>query len=337
MSGRRSVLYYALSGWLCSLASAGNVCLAKPNHGFSECQQPRAIFFSCRRRRPPRQPSLCSRWMRCRFVKTKTTALHGSAESQAQRGLQRISDICNATCIPLLRCIRCIKLEAMRRMGSRGRRDKVRAPFRGATRQTARTCANFSARDGGTANPVECHAAEEPRAVADADAAFAIARRVKRIARPAIPSMTPIRRCARSRRHGVAPAACLERGVQWLVRGTRCSPARRKRYRHARHRSAAHRPAPRAGRRCLPMAITDRSRAAPGAHAGQSPGAPRRWRGAGVHARMHECRQRIAGSRSGAAKKTGRTWRPVGQLGARRPSGRPLPAARRSRPAGSVR
>lgn len=39
-----------LSRCACSLASAGNVCWAKPNHGFFHCQQPVAIFFrDCRR------------------------------------------------------------------------------------------------------------------------------------------------------------------------------------------------------------------------------------------------------------------------------------------------
>lgn len=39
-----------LSRCACSLASAGNVCWAKPNHGFFHCQQPVAIFFhACRR------------------------------------------------------------------------------------------------------------------------------------------------------------------------------------------------------------------------------------------------------------------------------------------------
>ena len=39
-----------LSRCACSLASAGNVCWAKPNHGFFHCQQPVAIFFRARRR-----------------------------------------------------------------------------------------------------------------------------------------------------------------------------------------------------------------------------------------------------------------------------------------------
>ena len=40
----------SLSRRACSLASAGNVCWAKPNHGFFHCQQPVAIFFrACRR------------------------------------------------------------------------------------------------------------------------------------------------------------------------------------------------------------------------------------------------------------------------------------------------
>ena len=39
-----------LSRCACSLASAGNVCWAKPNHGFFHCQQPVAIFFDARTR-----------------------------------------------------------------------------------------------------------------------------------------------------------------------------------------------------------------------------------------------------------------------------------------------
>ena len=50
-SGRRSVLCCVLSCCSYSLASAGNVCWAKPNHGFFSCQQPGATFFRRRRRR----------------------------------------------------------------------------------------------------------------------------------------------------------------------------------------------------------------------------------------------------------------------------------------------
>ena len=44
MSGRSSISYRALSRCLVSLASAGSVCCAKPNHGFSGCQQASATF-----------------------------------------------------------------------------------------------------------------------------------------------------------------------------------------------------------------------------------------------------------------------------------------------------
>ena len=50
-SGRRSVLCCVLSCCSYSLASAGNVCWAKPNHGFFSCQQPGATFFGGRLRR----------------------------------------------------------------------------------------------------------------------------------------------------------------------------------------------------------------------------------------------------------------------------------------------
>ena len=43
--GRSSVLCCLLSRRACSLSSAGNVCWAKPNHGFFHCQQPVANFF----------------------------------------------------------------------------------------------------------------------------------------------------------------------------------------------------------------------------------------------------------------------------------------------------
>ena len=49
MSGRSSISYRALSRCLVSLASAGSVCCAKPNHGFSGCQQATVTFS----RRPP--------------------------------------------------------------------------------------------------------------------------------------------------------------------------------------------------------------------------------------------------------------------------------------------
>ena len=45
----------ALSRLLISLASAGCVCWAKPNHGFFHCQQPDAIFFPSRPGAIPRR------------------------------------------------------------------------------------------------------------------------------------------------------------------------------------------------------------------------------------------------------------------------------------------
>ena len=39
-----------LSRCLCSLSSAGDVCWAKPNHAFSDCQQLRSFFFQAGRR-----------------------------------------------------------------------------------------------------------------------------------------------------------------------------------------------------------------------------------------------------------------------------------------------
>ena len=47
MSGRSSISYRALSRCLVSLASAGSVCCAKPNHGFSGCQQASVTFSWC--------------------------------------------------------------------------------------------------------------------------------------------------------------------------------------------------------------------------------------------------------------------------------------------------
>ena len=43
--GRRCVCCGRLSRFVLSLASAGNVCWAKPNHGFFNCQHPVAIIF----------------------------------------------------------------------------------------------------------------------------------------------------------------------------------------------------------------------------------------------------------------------------------------------------
>ena len=58
MSGRSSISYRALSRCLVSLASAGTVCCAKPNHGFYGCQQAIETFFRPppRGRRPPAFP-----------------------------------------------------------------------------------------------------------------------------------------------------------------------------------------------------------------------------------------------------------------------------------------
>ncbi len=58
MSGRSSISYRALSRCLVSLASAGTVCCAKPNHGFYGCQQAIETFLRPppRGRRPPAFP-----------------------------------------------------------------------------------------------------------------------------------------------------------------------------------------------------------------------------------------------------------------------------------------
>ena len=60
---------FRLLRFVCSLASAGNVCLAKPNHAFFNCQQAGTFFFRGRRparrlvrasRQPARRPMIIS-------------------------------------------------------------------------------------------------------------------------------------------------------------------------------------------------------------------------------------------------------------------------------------
>lgn len=168
MSGRRSVLYCALSGWLCSLASAGNVCWAKPNHGFSECQQPHAIFFYGYPLHPARQARLWLMSTRCKRAQESIAVQSRCAESQAQRGFHDIDDVRHGSHLHVDRSMRSTATPVTRRIYGRCAAEEFGASFRGATRQSARTCANFLVLDAVVASAIACTAQEKVRVVADA-------------------------------------------------------------------------------------------------------------------------------------------------------------------------
>ena len=77
--GRRCVSCGRLSRFVLSLASAGNVCWAKPNHGFFGCQQPDAKKF------PPRRDDLRGRMRLPRATRRSRRARSAAKEIHASR------------------------------------------------------------------------------------------------------------------------------------------------------------------------------------------------------------------------------------------------------------
>jgi len=171
-SGRRSVFYCALSRLFYSLSSAGNVCWAKPNHGFSTCQQPDAIFFW-----PGSRPELRA-WPR-RSSKMSSCV--------ARVALRTLSACTESTYFQGLYCNERIRARDRRHdamcaqrlshgTGNRFRctclRVRVDPPFSRRTSRFARNCAKIfrcrRCRRGRDANTWR----EKTRAVADAGFAF---------------------------------------------------------------------------------------------------------------------------------------------------------------------
>ena len=104
-----------LSRCACSLASAGNVCWAKPNHGFFHCQQPVAIFFHA--------------WLR---------DVHGDARTRDRRA--SIAPACR--CVVVDASMRC--MQAMARVAARTRATSTSIKTTSMSRcnASARACAN---------------------------------------------------------------------------------------------------------------------------------------------------------------------------------------------------
>ena len=116
-----------LSRCACSLASAGNVCWAKPNHGFFHCQQPVAIFFRACRRGVPVDMHRCA-----------SDALH-----------RRIG--CNRNDDASMRC-----MQAMARVAARTRATSTSTATTSTSRRdaSARACANaFRSNQGRNPRP----------------------------------------------------------------------------------------------------------------------------------------------------------------------------------------
>ena len=114
-----------LSRCACSLASAGNVCWAKPNHGFFHCQQPVAIFFHA--------------WLR---------DVHGDARTRDRRA--SIAPACR--CVVVDASMRC--MQAMARVAARTRATSTSTATTSTSRRdaSARACAN-AFRSNQRANP----------------------------------------------------------------------------------------------------------------------------------------------------------------------------------------
>ena len=116
-----------LSRCACSLASAGNVCWAKPNHGFFHCQQPVAIFFHA--------------WLR---------DVHGDARTRDRRA--SIAPACR--CVVVDASMRC--MQAMARVAARTRATSTSTATTSTSRRdaSARACANaFRSNQGRNPRP----------------------------------------------------------------------------------------------------------------------------------------------------------------------------------------
>ena len=104
-----------LSRCACSLASAGNVCWAKPNHGFFHCQQPVAIFFRARRRH-----------------------VHGDARTHDRHA--SIASPC--TCIVVDASMRCTQAMARLAAHARATSTAIATTSMHGCKASARACAN---------------------------------------------------------------------------------------------------------------------------------------------------------------------------------------------------
>ena len=102
-----------LSRCACSLASAGNVCWAKPNHGFFHCQQPVAIFFHA-----------CSSGVRGHVE------LHDRYTSIA----------CPLECIVVVASMRCTQAMARLAAHAHATRTSISTSLMDASNATARGC-----------------------------------------------------------------------------------------------------------------------------------------------------------------------------------------------------
>jgi len=142
-SGRRSVLCCVLSCCSYSLASAGNVCWAKPNHGFFSCQQPGATFFRrARRRRAAASPRRGVTKQAC------TTRAQRIARNACAKTPVFFAVLCLRSCVRMRGDERCDGSVAMPLMAARGHRNGFasrcsrRVPWRVAQadlRKSART------------------------------------------------------------------------------------------------------------------------------------------------------------------------------------------------------
>ena len=93
----RCLRCWRLSRCVCSLASAGNLCCAKPNHAFFHCQQARKIFFQS----PARNDHHRRTWMSCAYRSARARQdVSGScviATRQQWRGSQRSLHACDVS------------------------------------------------------------------------------------------------------------------------------------------------------------------------------------------------------------------------------------------------
>ena len=143
--GRSSVLCCLLSRRACSLSSAGNVCWAKPNHGFFNCQQPDAKKFS----QPAdavRDRDRCARTMprsRCMRGMTPETAASRKTSGKHMFHRRRANAIAHVAHVVRSQATACGRMPGT----NQGMRNEATRTSRFARRTSrfARKCANFFA------------------------------------------------------------------------------------------------------------------------------------------------------------------------------------------------
>lgn len=128
--------------FVCSLASAGNVCLAKPNHAFFNCQHSCRIFFGVARRRIATHAHRWGADIRQRLLRAsalrRAMALHASTDAACGNTCTQRS---NAACVASLamKHAECTHGTSFEQLGTTAMRTCVCASHKPDCAKTART------------------------------------------------------------------------------------------------------------------------------------------------------------------------------------------------------